>query len=211
MITRPFVAVVISLALAASGCSGSAGLEQSSASAPKAPACDEVALAVQQRVDEARVVLGDRTPRTVTDLQKTIKHLSEDRRGQANVAYARVKRGITEITRSSNRLLDRLSETVTECDRSATTACWPDVTTAYEAAGRTAIAILQGPLRTMLERVEALFTLDKSATTKETKSSYMELRSASKELRERVQHFADIHNVAAQDFNACISADEGTP
>lgn len=207
-IARRLVVLAICLALGGSACTTSPDQDATSAASPAAPACDEVALAVQLRVDEARAVLGEETPRIAGELEKTIQLLQRDRRQQANAAYARLKDGIDEVTQSSNQLLDRLSETVTECDRSVTTACWRDVTTAYEASGRTAVAILQGPLRTMLDRIETFFTLGRNVTTKETKSSYMELRAAAQDLRESVEQFADMHNLAAEDFNACISAGE---
>lgn len=164
---------------------------------------------MQERLDEAREVLAERTPRIIDDLEATIEHLRDERRRQANAAYGRVKDGIEKVAHSSNRLLDRLSETVTECDPSVSAGCWPDVTTAYEAAGRTAIAILQGPLRTMLDRVEILFNLDTNATMQKKKSSYLELRSAAQNLREGVRHFADMHNAAAEEFNACVDGSAG--
>lgn len=167
-----------------------------------------MALVVQLRVDEARTILGEETPRVVGDLVKTIELFQRGRRQGANAAYARLKEMINEITHSSNQLLDRLNETVTDCDRSATSSCWRDVIAAYEESGRTAVAILQGPLRTMLDRIETFFTLGRDVTTKQTTSSYMELRAATQNLRESVQQFADMHNLATKHFNACVSAGE---
>lgn len=203
MIRRGLPAIALCVALTA--CTGPAGSEDAIAS-PAVVACDEAAAGIKARVEEAREILAERAPAIGDGLQKIVDLIGKERARQADAVYVRLRDSLEKVEVSSNQLLARLDETATECEMAAAPECWSHVTSAYEEAGSSAIDTLQGPLRTTLQRVERFFSLNKKATTKETRSAYMELRDALRTLRDGVMTFADVHNAAVEEVNACSTA-----
>lgn len=201
---RRFVAPIVAC-LVLSACGGSADADGAVA-LPKVVACDEAAAGMQVRVEEAREILGERVPSIGDGLQRIIELIRKEQRQRAESVYERVGEGLEQVEDSSNEVLDRFDATVADCDKSASKECWSQVTAAYSAAANTAITTLQGPLRSAFERVEVFFKLDKKATKKVTKSAYLELRTALQKLRAGVVSFADTHNSAVDEFNACTTA-----